>query len=227
MKADQLQEFYASGGVGQDFLLCGLQTRKPVLDYIAQQPAGYRVVDIGYAADGWTSNVVSCTVDRNPVQHARSGVEHFVIDIERETQWQALLQHVQQHGLFDFAICSHTIEDLHLPQVVLDMLPRIAHRGLIVVPSIYRELSPGNKIRAKQLSKGYDHHLWCFAEMNDSLLCIPKMSHLEHKDYRIDTSGACDELHIPWRGNIRYQHFWKLPHQSIWQLYQEFDISSQ
>jgi len=220
---EEYKKFFSQEGAGQDFLLCPLLTRQPILVYLRPLVAneGYKVIDIGASAASWTSPVTSATADIKPLPESKL---HFQIDIQREKQWDKIVNHCDENGMFDFAICSHTIEDLHLPDVCLEYLPKIAKQGIIIVPSMHRELSNGDR---GQKSKGYDHHHWCYTKGPDNeLLMIPKMVHLEHKDYTINTTGQMDELQMLWKGEIVKKHFWSFPHQSIWQLYQSFDMGT-
>lgn len=179
-----------------------------------------KIIDVGSSANAWTSSVADATIDIKPLPESKL---HFQIDIQREKQWDKVVDHCDEHGKFDFAICSHTIEDLNLPEVCLEYLPRIAKQGVIITPSMHRELGKGDR---GQKSKGYDHHLWCFTKgLENELLMMPKMVHLEHKDYMINTSGHMDELQILWKDQIVTKHFWELPHKSIYQLYQSFDMA--
>ena len=217
------REFFSQAEAGQDFLLCPLLTRQPLLMYLRPLVAnqGLRVIDVGASANAWTDPVTAATADIKPLAGSKL---HFQIDIQREKQWDQIVDYCDQNGQFDFAICSHTIEDLHLPDVCLEYLPRIARQGIVIVPSIHRELGRGDR---GQPSKGYDHHLWCYTKgLDNELLMIPKMVHLEHKDYIIDTSGQQDELQFLWRSDIKHKHFWSYPHQTIWQLYQGFDLAT-
>lgn len=217
----QFKEFFSAEGAGQEFLLCPLLTRQPLLVYLRPKVAneGFRVIDVGSSADAWTSSVAAATIDIKELPDSKL---HFQMDIQREKQWDKVVDYCDENGMFDFAICSHTIEDLHLPEVCLEYLPKIAKQGVIIVPSMHRELGRGDR---GQKSKGYDHHHWCFTKgSDDELLMIPKMVHLEYKDYLINTSGEMDELHMLWKGDIVKKHFWSYPHQSIYQLYQSFDL---
>lgn len=215
------REFFAKEEAGQEFLLCPLLTRQPLLVYLRPLVAnqGYKVIDIGASANSWTDPVTSATVDIKPLPESKL---HFQIDIQREKQWDKVLDYVDENGQFDFAICSHTIEDLHLPDVCLEYLPKIAKQGIVMTPSIHRELGKGDR---GQPSKGYDHHHWIYTRSNENeLLMIPKMVHLEHKSYNIDSSGNVDEFQMLWRGEIKTKHLWSFPHRSIWELYNGFDI---
>lgn len=220
---DHYKEFFSKEEAGQEFLLCPLLTRQPLLIYLRPLVAneGYKIIDVGASANSWSDSVTAATADIKPLPSSKL---HFQIDIQREKQWDRIVEYTEENGQFDFAICSHTIEDLHLPDVCLEYLPKIAKQGIVMVPSMNRELGRGDR---GQPSKGYDHHHWCYAcNEENELLMIPKMVHLEHKDYAIDTSGQRDELQMLWRGEIKKKHFWSYPHQTIWQLYNSFDLDT-
>jgi hypothetical protein len=55
-------------------------------------------------------------------------VAHFYYLWDILLRWAGLLAHVARYGLFDFAICSHTLEDLAFPQVALRMLGQVKFR---------------------------------------------------------------------------------------------------
>ena len=59
-------------------------------------------------------------------------------------------------GEFDFAVCSHTLEDVRDPVRVCDELGRVARAGYIEVPSRLEEQSP----MATQPGVGWTHHRW-------------------------------------------------------------------
>jgi hypothetical protein len=57
---------------------------------------------------------------------------------------------------FDFAVCSHTLEDVRDPVRVCGELQRVARAGYIEVPSRLEEQSP----MADQPGIGWSHHRW-------------------------------------------------------------------
>ncbi len=59
-------------------------------------------------------------------------------------------------GQFDFAVCSHTLEDLRDPVRVCEELSRVAKAGYVEVPSRLEEQSP----MADQPGVGWSHHRW-------------------------------------------------------------------
>ena len=59
-------------------------------------------------------------------------------------------------GQFDFAVCSHTLEDVRDPVRVCEELRRVARAGYVEVPSRLEEQSP----MADQPGVGWSHHRW-------------------------------------------------------------------
>jgi len=59
-------------------------------------------------------------------------------------------------GQFDFAVCSHTLEDVRDPVRVCEELSRVAKAGYVEVPSRLEEQSP----MADRPGAGWTHHRW-------------------------------------------------------------------
>ena len=59
-------------------------------------------------------------------------------------------------GQFDFAVCSHTLEDVRDPVRVCEELARVARAGYIEVPSRLEEQSPMDG----RPGVGWSHHRW-------------------------------------------------------------------
>ena len=59
-------------------------------------------------------------------------------------------------GEFDFAICSHTLEDVRDPVFVCSELMRVARAGFVEVPSRLEEQTPG--VQGPWV--GWGHHFW-------------------------------------------------------------------
>ncbi len=85
-----------------------------------------------------------CKFDESFTQRAccRDGrpkeVLKFNIDVTSDAAWGPILE-----GKFDYAISTHILEDVTNPVVLLEMLPRIAKRGLIATPSKFVEFRKG------------------------------------------------------------------------------------
>ena len=141
-----------------------------------------------------------------------------------------ILEHVRASGKFDFALCTHVVEDLNNnPAILLNLLGRIANGGFLATPSKFVELSrfeiapPGLAASYHATSwRGYYHHRWIFdLHMNGGahgdeaqIVAFPKLPLLE-MDHVLDTHlglrSSCslnairlmyDELRIVWAGSL-------------------------
>ena len=77
-------------------------------------------------------------------------------------------------------------------------LPKVAHAGLVAVPSKFNELVREQHYVPK-LSKGHRgslHHRWIFTVQNNELLAIPKLPYLEHDEnfMSLETIGMKEQL---------------------------------
>lgn len=134
----------------------------------------YSVIDLGGALGGWSEPVADLVVDIQSPQTAKS----MPLDLCRPIDWDRLQDVVNQRGSkFDYAICTHTLEDLYDPIITLRRLPLIAHQGIITMPSIRTELSHVSS--ADWL--GYIHHRWIFDHKNGHMFVLPKLPFLEHR----------------------------------------------
>lgn len=192
--------FYSKQEPSQSFHFAPLHTRHYISEFILNQKSRgkFTVLDIGSAADFWTESFADATIDYY-IDLNRSK-KHFKINIERESNWKELIDYVDKNGMFDFCICSHTLEDLYYPFIAFEMMPKVAKQGWIAVPSMHREMGKGDR---GQLSKGYDHHRFVYHPTTDNkILAIAKMGHFEYRTYNIDQSRQQDELQIFWNKHI-------------------------
>jgi hypothetical protein len=81
---------------------------------------------------------------------------------------------------FDYAICSHTLEDVRDPLRVCSELMRVAKRGYIETPSRLFESTRGFESKA---IVGLSHHRW-FVEADETGLVFLMKYHFVHSDYR-------------------------------------------
>ncbi|MGD0993327.1 MAG: methyltransferase domain-containing protein [Gemmatimonadales bacterium] len=87
---------------------------------------------------------------------------------------------------FDFAVCSHTLEDLRDPVGVCDELQRVARRGYIEVPSREWESCRGLE-RPRQA--GLSHHRWLVEIRGSTVSFLPKY-HMINADWRFSLPAS-------------------------------------
>ena len=92
-------------------------------------------------------------------------------------------------GQFDFAVCSHTLEDLRDPVWVCSELERVARAGYVEVPALVEELTWG--VQGEWV--GWTHHRWLCEPEAGGLAFVAK-PHLLCAEGRHLPAGACDGL---------------------------------
>lgn len=162
----------------------------------------FRVIDIGGDHVGWTSKFADMIIDFNSTNTSKS----MCLDICEEDSWQQLISHVNEVGMYDYAICTHTLEDIYNPFLTLKYLPKIAHSGAITTPYIMNELS------REQENIGYIgniHHRWIFDTEDNKILAIPKLTVLEaiSTEFDIKLKSRADEILFEWNKEIPYKIF--------------------
>lgn len=176
-------------------------SRVELLEWIQAQKKGrqFTVIDIGGSASGWSSSVLDALCDCNPPVQAVDSIKFFKIDICNPEDWKLVEDYVQDHGKFDFSICTHTLEDIRNPDLVCKKLSQISKAGYIAVPSKYRELS---RFEDSQFPyRGYIHHRWIFSVSRNRFVGYPKLPYLEHdsKFNRVmDMSATKADLSFHW-----------------------------
>lgn len=161
----------------------------------------YKVIDIGGLTVGWSQPYVDMVVDIN----APPSESTMSFDISDESSWQVLLDQVEKDGLYDFAICTHTLEDVYNPITALKLLPKIAKAGLITMPNIRLELS---NIESEHWI-GYIHHRWIFDKVDGIMHVIPKLGVLDAvtKQHKVVCKENESEVQFLWSSNIPYKIF--------------------
>lgn len=163
----------------------------------------YKTIDIGASAQFWS--YPECKFVADIVEIQEEGVKFFNFNIQNKDTWSELISYVEEHGKFDFSICSHTLEDVLAPVDLLNLLPKISKRGYIAVPSKYDEFSFlwNNKYR------GNAHHKQII-DVKDDMICIyPKYPFIEVYDEsdEILKSSSGKELVVFWDIDIPYKFF--------------------
>lgn len=181
-----------------------LSTRDRILHNIKalkSKTIGYKVIDVGgIMGGGWSAPITDLVVDINATESPKS----ISIDLCDRRSWDVLLRYVELHGMFNYAICTHTLEDLYNPFTALELLPQIAKAGIITMPSLRTELSRVEN----SMWLGYIHHRWIFVEQDGAMLVIPKLSLLEKLvGDRIHFRQEIEEIVFEWTDNIPYKIF--------------------
>jgi hypothetical protein len=150
--------------------------RTEILQYLKESNFK-RVIDVGATAAGWSSEFLSHYVDINKWENAPC--QGFHGNICLYSTWEPILKDVEENGLYDFVICSHTLEDIAAPQFVSEMLCKIAKEGFIAVPSKNMELT--RNINGPYY--GWVHHRWIYNKEGNKFVAYPKLNLIEHADY--------------------------------------------
>ena len=239
-----ITEFYQQDSLGLKFEFAPLLTRSPILNYLTSQPGPFSVIDIGGGADLWSHEVVTLVVDMIEKSEIKKVINHIPTpvdsssfdfiqcDITRESGWQKIIDYTAIHGIFDFAICSHVLEDIPLPEIVLEFLPKVARMGFISSPSANKELS---KNSLGLPFKGYDHHRYFFTPgyerfEDGELVILPKYTMIEHILFDIDHSVVKEELQCFWKGSIPFSSIFdylkgsRLDGKPLWQVYSSLNF---
>lgn len=190
----------------QNSFLGPYEDHKRLLSYLAQKRAAcsdFTVIDVGAAANPWTANVIDATFDMNPCSVAKT---HFTGNFNDRRAWQPLLDYVEKNGKFSYSICSHTLEDIANPSVVLDMLPLISERGYIATPSRFTEF-----LRHEGPYRGYIQHRWIFDYDDQDVILYPKLSVIEYMgtndahERSLMGDPSKKEFRSHWRKKISYR----------------------
>ena len=172
-------------------------SRDGILGFLRGEKArdpGFTVIDVGASANPWSKGIADAVFDRTDYGVA---ARHLGGDLNREADWQPVLEHVAQHGRYSYAICSHTLEDLAYPAVTLKYLPLIADAGFIAVPSVATELA-----RIEGEWRGYIHHRWLISVAGDGRLRFsPKIPMIEHLP-PVAPPQPLTELQLTWQGGL-------------------------
>jgi len=106
---------------------------------------------------------------------------------------------------FDFCICSHTLEDLAYPFLVIEEMGRVAERGLIITPSmgadmVFSHLDLTDWLSGARRLPGGAHHKWFFYKKHGKLRIIPKnFPILFTSKFQI----------VGWKGEPELIHYWQ------------------
>ncbi len=154
--------------------------------------------------------------------HAAPAQVHFAGDLNSESTWRPLLDHVARHGRFSYAVCPHVIQRMIDPDLLLRMLPLVAEAGFLSAPARALELS-----KPEGPYRGFIDHRWILDSFEDQLTLAPKLGLLEYMALESESvlSGyAPSEYQVTWRGGLDVRRLFEpdLNHQQIIGRYSQF-----
>jgi hypothetical protein len=163
----------------------------------------YKTIDIAASLQFWS--YPECKFVADIVKIEQEGVKFFDFNIQDKNTWAELLNYVEEHGKFDYSICSHTLEDVITPTDLLELLPKISKKGYIAIPSKYNEFMFlwDNKYR------GNAHHKQII-DVKDDMICIyPKYPFIEvfEETDKVLENNLGNELVVFWEDEIPYKFF--------------------
>ena len=159
----------------------------------------FKVIDIGGGVNGWTKDIADLVVDINVEDTDKT----LKADICNELDYEKILSYVKANGIFDYCICTHTLEDLYNPFPALKNMPKFALGGVITMPSMTDELSPVQNLAWN----GYFHHRWMYEYLDESILIIPKIYGIEAFISSKMSKNKGSEIKYEWEGSIPYLIF--------------------
>lgn len=159
-----------------------------------------KIIDIG-GANSFCHGFLDGLIDIREPQ--ASATHKFVGNIDFPEIWNEVHAHVKKHGKWDYAVCTHTLEDINNPLFATRNIEKIAHAGLIIVPSKYRELA-----RFSGVFRGYIHHRWIYDIRDNQLVALPKIGYIEDGVFDNASSFLPDneELVVEWEGEINMKY---------------------
>lgn len=185
-----------------------IQSRINIFNYVNDQRKinpNFSVIDLGGTFVNWTSGIRNHLVDVRAADSDNS----TRMDMCRDYEWEKLFKLVDKGGKFDYAICTHTLEDLYNPFSSLDYLPRIAKSGVISMPSLRCETAPVESLNG--VFFGYNHHHWIWDHSPKGILIIPKWPSIEavaRYEFAHQSLTEVDTVVFQWSGaHIPYERF--------------------
>jgi ubiquinone/menaquinone biosynthesis C-methylase UbiE len=129
---------------------------------------------------------------------------------------------------FDVCLCTHVLEDLPSPFLVMEEMARVAKRGLIVTPSMgidmkFTPIDFTNWLTGARRVPGEAHHKWFFVKEGKELKVIPKIYPVLYtKEFQITKWGGEKEMEYYWQGIIDYGEFSSLNIHKLIDEYEKF-----
>jgi len=169
-----------------------------------------KVLDIGGSMKQHPFLKINTLVDiippeESPYKKEKLSAEHFVrVDISKEKL-------PFKNKEFDFALCTHTLEDLYNPFLIIDEMSRVGKRGYIATPSfgtdiLYSHFNLTDWLTGGRRVPGIAHHKWLFSLKRGKMQILPKNYPLLYTpEFQITGWKGEPEFEYYWEGKIEYQ----------------------
>jgi hypothetical protein len=191
-----------NGQITLQALLDALPDSGLVLDvggWSSPNPRADWVIDLGsYETRGWYEWGLGATLEHDsPERYAAD--TWLQLDACGPAPWPF------EDGMFDFAICSHTLEDVRDPIGVCAEMMRVSKAGYIETPAAVIELTRGIQ---SPLWCGWDHHRWLVEHESDGLVFRAKPHHVHSplfpavRSPRLLRADAAEPLRFAWSGSF-------------------------
>lgn len=186
-----------------------------------------RILDIGGSSKQRQGVVVDTLVDLHRPENdaywpSKLQAKHFVkVDICREK-----LPFADKE--FDFCFCTHTLEDLYNPFLVIDEMSRVAKRGLIITPSrgadmVFSHFDLTDWRTGPRRVPGQAHHKWFFENKSGTMVITPKNYPLLYTpEFHVAGWTGEPEFVYFWDGAIKYRVFDSIFFHGLIKNYREF-----
>lgn len=179
-----------------------------------------KVLDIGGSMKQHPLIQVDTLVDiispeKSPYGKDKLSAKHFVrLDITKEK-----LPFKDKE--FDFVLCTHTLEDLHNPFLVISEMSRVGKRGYITTPSfgadiVYSHFNLTDWLTGGRRVPGWAHHKWLFSLKRNNMQILPKNYPLLYTpEFQITGWYGEPEFEYYWESKIEYQEVKDLDFQKL------------
>lgn len=129
---------------------------------------------------------------------------------------------------FDVVLCSHTLEDLYNPFLIIEEMERVGKRGYIATPSmgadmVFSKIDYSDWLTGARRTPGHSHHKWFFLKKGKKMVIIPKnYGVLFSESFQISGWRGEDEFEFFWKDKIEYEAVSELNIHELIDFYEEF-----
>ncbi len=129
---------------------------------------------------------------------------------------------------FEFVLCTHTLEDIYNPFLVIEEMSRVAKRGYIAAPSRgkdseFSHLDLTDWLTGPRRQPGYAHHKWFFELKNDLMqISVKHYPLLYTAEFMIGKWRGGDEFQYYWEDFIKYEFLDSTDMHTLIENYRQF-----